>query len=107
MAEEELLEFDDDAAISFILNYLPDNLKTVFDDDDIQYLLDVIYDFYDSKGYLDEDVVEEVDIDEEELFNYVLKCAKKDKIANFSPENVQILLDAEYEYSKSIGIFND
>jgi hypothetical protein len=70
-------------------------------------LLDVIYEFYDSKGYLDEDVVEEVDIDEEELFNYILKCAKKDKIANFSPENVQILLDAEYEYSKSIGIFND
>ena len=107
MAEEELLEFDDEAAISFILKYLPDDLKTVFDDDDIQYLLDVIYEFYDSKGYLDEDVVEEVDIDEEELFNYILKCAKKDKIANFSFEIFKILLDAEYEYSKSIGIFND
>ena len=52
MAEEDLIEFDDEAAISFILNYLPEEVKTKFSDDDVQYLLDVIYEFYDKNGLL-------------------------------------------------------
>ncbi len=107
MAEEDLIEFDDEAAISFILNYLPEEVKTKFSDDDVQYLLDVIYEFYDKNGLLHEDVVEEVDIDEEELSAYIVKCAIEDKLPQFTEENVQLLLDAEYEYSKSIGLFKE
>lgn len=51
MSEEDLIEFDDDDAISFILNYLPAEEKAIFTEDDVQYLLDVIYEFYDKKVY--------------------------------------------------------
>ncbi|MBP6285160.1 MAG: hypothetical protein KA373_07055 [Paludibacteraceae bacterium] len=107
MSEEDLIEFDDDDAISFILNYLPAEEKAIFTEDDVQYLLDVIYEFYDKKGLLHDDVVEEVEIDEEELSAFIMKCAKADQMPNFTPENIQLLLDAEYEYSKSIGLFKE
>ncbi len=107
MAKEDLIEFDDEQAISFILDYLPSDLKAKFTDDDIQYFLDVIYEFYDEKGLLHEDVVEEVDIDEAELAKFILKCAKEDKMTQFTSETVDVLLDAEYEYSKSIGLFKE
>lgn len=54
-----------------------------------------------------DDVVEEVEIDEEELSAFIMKCAKADQMPNFTPENIQLLLDAEYEYSKSIGLFKE
>ena len=76
-------------------------------DDDIQYVLDVIYDFYESKGLLNEDTDEEVEIVEEELLHYILKAVKKDEMdaEKLNEENVQLILDAEYEYSESLGVY--
>jgi len=71
-------------------------------------VLDVVYDFYEEKGLLDEEdeEVTESFIDEEELFEYILKAAKKDKI-NLTGEDIELILDAEFEYGKSIGIYKE
>ena len=53
MTDIQCLEYDDEAAIVFIQKKLPKELN--ISDDDIQYVLDVIYDFYESKGLLNED----------------------------------------------------
>ena len=63
MTDIQCLEYDDEAAIVFIQKKLPKELN--ISDDDIQYVLDVIYDFYESKGLLNEDTDEEVEIVEE------------------------------------------
>lgn len=99
------LEYDDEAAIIFIQKKLPKELN--ISDDDIQYVLDVIYDFYESKGFLNEDTDEEVEIVEEELLHYILKAVKKDEmdVEKLSEENVQLILDAEFEYSESLGVY--
>ncbi|MED9996281.1 MAG: hypothetical protein UFP03_05755 [Paludibacteraceae bacterium] len=101
------LEYDDDAAIAFILKRLPQELKTVIAADDVQYMLDVIYDFYESNNLLDEETDETVEIAEEELLQYILKSVKKDGMdANvFTADNVQLMLNYEYEYSKSLGVY--
>ena len=65
MTDIQCLEYDDEAAIVFIQKKLPKELN--ISDDDIQYVLDVIYDFYESKGLLNEDTDEEVEIVEEHL----------------------------------------
>ena len=41
--EKDLIEFDDNEAISFIHNTLTDEQKQRIDDDTIQYVLDLIY----------------------------------------------------------------
>ena len=99
------LEYDDEAAIIFIQKKLPKELN--ISDDDIQYVLDVIYDFYESKGFLNEDTDEEVEIVEEELLHYILKAVKKDEMdaEKLTEENVQLILDAEFEYSESLGVY--
>lgn len=104
---DDLPEFDDDEAIAFILKYIPQELKVKVTEDDIAYILDVIYDFYESNGLIEEDSTEEASIDEEDMLEFAMKAIKKDKVVNFSEEEVQILLDGEFEYGKSIGIYNE
>jgi hypothetical protein len=104
---DDLPEFDDDAAIAFILNYIPQELKEKVTEDDIEYILDVIYDYYDSNGLIEEDSTEEASIDEAEMLEYVMKAIKKDKVVNLSSEEVQWLLDGEYQYGKSIGVYDE
>jgi hypothetical protein len=56
---------------------------------------------------LDEETDETVEIAEDDLIQYILRTSKKDGICNdkFTEDTVQILLDIEYEYSKSLGVY--
>ncbi len=104
---DDLPEFDDDEAIAFILKYIPQELKAKVTEDDIAYILDVIYDFYEANGLIEENSTEEASIDEEDMLLFVIKAIKKDKVVNLSEEEVQSLLEGEFEYGKSIGIYNE
>jgi len=55
---------------------------------------------------IDEDSTEDASIDEEEMFKFILKCAKKDKI-EMTEDEIQLILDGEYEYGKSLGIYTE
>lgn len=103
--DDDLLVYDEDEAVKFILNHLSKEEKTAIDDIKIEYVLDVIYDYYDENGLIEEDTTEEASIDEEDMLKYLIKCSKKDKI-EISEEEIQLILEAEYEYGKSIGIYN-
>lgn len=99
--------YDEDDSVKFIQNYLPQELKGKFSDDDINYIVDLIYDFYESKGYLaDSDADEEVEIDEEELVEYVIKNAQKDEVGKFEPEEITFIVQGELEYCDSINMFD-
>jgi hypothetical protein len=104
--EDDILDYDDDDAIQFILNNLPEESKENIDEDSIQYVLDVVYDFYEEKGFIDEDSVEEASIDEEEMLKFIVKFAKKDKMS-LTEDQIQLILDGEFEYGKSLGIYKD
>lgn len=104
---DDLLEFDDDKAIEFILQYIPQSLKSKLTADDVSYFLDLIYDYYESNGYIDENSVEETSIDEEAMMDFIMKALKKDQIIKLTEEEVEILLDAEYQYGKSNGIYDE
>ena len=104
--EDDLLVYDEDEAVKFILNTLPADAKERINDEKIDYVLDVVYEFYDENGLIDEDSTEEASIDEEEMFKFILKCSKKDKM-NLSEDDIQLILDGEYEYGKSLGIYTE
>lgn len=97
------LEYDDEAAIAFIRNHIPQELKEKFSDDDLYYLLDTIYDYYDQKGYLkDDDDMVEIDLDD--MTAYVYKAAKKEGM-KIEDDEVAFIVDAEISYCDSLGIF--
>lgn len=100
------LEYHEEEAIKFISNSLPANMKTLVKEDDIEYVLDFIFDFYNEKGYLDEESEESVEIIENEMFNYIMEQIEKDGKSSKYPENVvAAIMEGEFEYCKSIGVF--
>ncbi len=103
---DDLLEYDDDEAVKFILKMVPEEFKSKINDDAVNYVLDVVYEFYEENGLIDENSTEEASIDEEEMLKYVMKAVKKDKM-NLTEDEIQLVLDGEYEYGKSIGIYTE
>lgn len=104
--EDDLLIYDDDSAVKFIVNLVTGEMKDRITEDNVNYVLDVLYDFYDEKGYMGDDIAEEASIDEEEMLKYVVKAAKKDGF-DLTEDEIQFVLDGEYEYGKSLGIYTD
>lgn len=109
MAEEDLIGYDDAASVAFIRNYIPQELKELLSDDDIVYFVDLIYDYYESRGYMDADESESgevIEVDEDELVEYVVKNAKKDGVGRFEPEQIRFIVQGELEYCDSIELFD-
>lgn len=108
MSDKDDLIYDEDDSIAFIQNYLPQELKGKFSNDDINYIVDLIYDFYEAQGYLNDesDAEGEIEIDEDELVSYVVKNAQKDGVGKFEPEAITFIVQGELEYCDSINMFD-
>ena len=104
---DDLLIYDDDNSLEFIKKQLPEEMKNKFSDDDINYIVDLVYDYYESKGFFDDGVEEEdeIAIDEEELVAYVIKNAKKDGVGSFTEKEVAAIVEGELAYCDSIDLF--
>lgn len=105
-ADDFLLDdTDDEKAIEFIKNYLPQELKDKFTDDEFYYFLDVMDEYYAESGILDAEPDEEgyVNLDLEEVAAFVVKEAKKDDIGDYDPEEILFIVQGEMEYGNSIG----
>ena len=106
MEDDFLLEDQDyEKTIEFIKNYLPIDLKEKFTDDDLYYFLDLIVDYYTTSGCLDEQPDEEgyINIDQDEIVNYIVKESKKDGMGPFDPEDVLFVVQGEMEYGNQLG----
>lgn len=104
MNENEDFIYDDDDAVRFIRNFIPQELKVKLSDDDICYIVDLIYEFYEEKGYLDESETQ-VEIDLDELTEFVIKQSLKDNVGSFTEEEIRFVVDGEIAYCDSIGMF--
>ena len=75
----------------------------------IVYFVDLIYDYYESRGYLsddDADDEEPIEIDEDELVDYVVRNAQKDGVGKFDPDQIRFVVQGELEYCESINLFD-
>ncbi|MCC8095662.1 MAG: hypothetical protein LIP05_10050 [Tannerellaceae bacterium] len=108
MSEKDDFIYDEDDSVKFIQNYLPQELKGKFSNDDINYIVDLIYDYYDSKGYLSDGEEEDtgVDIDENELVEYVIRNAQKDGMGKYSADEITFIVQGGLEYCDSINMFD-
>ena len=102
--EDELLQDaeDDVRTVEFIKNYLPQEVKERFTDDDLYYLLDVIVEYYADSGILDAEPDKDgyIDIDIEAIADYLARQARKDNIGEFSPEDLRWVVEGEMEYAE-------
>ena len=99
----DIEDLDDENTIAYIRERLPLDLKEKFSDDEFYYFLDTIYDYYEKSRILDSDD-EYIDIDINEIANYITKEAKKNGIGEFDPEDLFFIVEGELAYS---GVIDD
>ena len=106
MAQNGELFYDDEDAVKYIRKNLDSALSKDISDDDIYYVVDLIYDFYESKGFMsDEDENAEVTIADDEIIDYAVSMAKKDSLCKLTPEQIEAIIEGELSYCESIGMF--
>lgn len=101
--DELLLSAEDDArCVEYIKAYLPQELKERFDEDTLYYFLDVIYEYYANSGILEQAADDDgcIDIDMEAVAAHMAEQAKKDKMGDFTAEELLWVANGEAEYSE-------
>lgn len=103
--DKTIMEYDEDESVKFIRKSLPEEMQNEFSDDEINYIVDLVYEFYEEKGFLDEDDDKDIEIDEDELLDYVIKNARKDKIRDFTDEQIEAIVAGELAYCDTLNLF--
>lgn len=105
MAEDFL--YDEDDAIKFIRNYLPET--SIISDDDILFVIDCIWDYYEDNGLLDLSDIneEEENMDFDIITDFVKKSIKKDGNIEMSDQDLRYIIKGELDYEESLDIFDN
>lgn len=84
---------------------MPQELKDKFSEDELYYFLDLIDEYYSESGILDAqpDADGYVDIDLEQVVEYIVQEAKKDEVGEYDPEEILFVVQGEMEYGNSLG----
>ncbi len=98
--------FDEDDAIAFIRTQVGEEISSLYDDDEILNVIDIIWVFYESNGMLEidfsEDDEEDADVDLDRLMSTVRRTLAKDKRAKIAPEHIEPIVNAELAYEDSL-----
>lgn len=103
----DIKTFDEDEAIEFIRKTLTEEANARLTDDDILYVIDCIWDWYERNGYLaiNADVTEEEVLDIDKLVSYVKKELSRAQESLMVPDDVEPIVKAELQYEESIEEF--
>lgn len=102
--KNDLLTYDEDEAVKFIRK---NNPSLALDDEQINYVIDLMYEYYESRGLLDEEKDEAVEIADDELIEYVISKTRKEKIYTLSDDDITAVVEGELDYCDSLGVFED
>lgn len=96
--------FDEEKAIEFIRATLPAEVSERYDDDDILYIIDIIWDWYERNGLLkiDAGLGDDDDIDIAKLTAYVVKEVRKYGEVEMEPSDIELIVRGELQYEESI-----
>ncbi|MDE7092832.1 MAG: hypothetical protein K2O43_05355 [Muribaculaceae bacterium] len=97
--------FDENNSIKQMRSALPAEVASIYDDDELFNVLDIIWEYYEENGMLEIDMEEDDDADEDivsDLTDYVTRMLRKDKGAKIDPQYVRALVEAELEYESSL-----
>ena len=96
--------YDEDKAVKYIRTGLSPEISARYSDDDILYLIDIIWDYYEKKGMLSLDNLDSEDelLDEADLISYVKNEVARDSELNVDTKDIPSIVKGELEYEKSL-----
>jgi hypothetical protein len=95
--EEMLFAEEEHKTVQYIRNYLPQEVKDRFSEDDIYYFLDAFVEYCEQKGIMDNED-EETDIDIDDAARFMCDLARKEKQGLFEPEDVRWVVDGQLDF---------
>ena len=101
-SDEELRKDQDDdrREIAYVRERLPQEAREKYTDEQLQWMLDTIVEYYVESEVFDSDD-EEVDIDLEQVADYVCQQARKEKKAfDLDPQEVYFVVDADLDFQE-------
>lgn len=105
--DDELLQDaqEDARAVAYIKQHLPQELQERFTDDLLYYFLDLIVEYYASSGILDTPADKDgyIEVDEEAIAESLAKQAKKEKMGDFSPEDLLFFVQAQMDFEEEMA----
>jgi hypothetical protein len=108
MIEDKELLYDDDEAIKFVRKLLSEEASKKFSDDDIAYIIDLVYEYYEYMGYTADDNDDvDINIDEDEITAYIVKNALSDGVGKYEADDISLIVRGELEYCDSLGLFDE
>ena len=105
--DDQNYKFDEDDAVKFIRQELPEDVNVKYDDDEILCVIDIIWDYYEKNGFLSLNVelTDEEVLDVDDLTKYVKKELKNDDELMMDPKDIEKIVKAELDYEESLEDF--
>ena len=99
--DDELLRDEEEnrREIAFIRERLPLDTKEKFTDEQMQWMLDTIVDYYVTSGILDSDA-EELDIDMEQVTAHVCDEWHKEFHSKLAPQEIFFIVEADLDFQE-------
>lgn len=101
---EENYVFDEEKALIFIRKAVGQKISDKYSDDELLFIIDTIWDYYENKGFLslDMDETEEEILDSDDLINYVKKEVANEEEIMMDSSDIGLIVKAELEYEESL-----
>ena len=98
------MTFDETQLINYINSRLTESGRPSYPDDEILNIVDMIWDFYDTRGLLDPDGDEEPERAEiePEIVAYALTLLRRDKNSKIDAKDIPLIISAELDYEDMI-----
>lgn len=93
-----MAEFDPEE-MNYIRQHISPALNEKFDDDTIQYIIDVVFEYIDQKEEDEEDDGIMVD----DVAQYVVAQAQKEQVGTFNVDEIAYIVDADFDYMDSLA----
>lgn len=104
---EDNYKYDEDEAVKFIRRSIPVEVNEQYTNDEILFIIDTIWDYYERIGLtsLDGPITEEEELDVEKLTDYVKKQVSNDRELIMDPADIDKIVKAELDYEESLEDF--
>lgn len=93
---------EDANVVSYIQDHLPAELKDKFSDEQLYYIIDVIAEYYAEKGIFDNDEDGYVDVNIDEVAEYVAQKAQKENFCTFCSDDLVAVVEAELDFEEQL-----
>lgn len=96
--------YNEEKAVEFIRNTLPDYVSRRYTDDEILYVIDIIWDYYEKNGFTSLNNIDTEDelLDFDDLMKYVKKTVAEEEEMDMNSKDLNYIVKGELDYEVSI-----